>query len=585
MTSPAVQQTLDEMLKIFNAMSPAGRLAVAKELKAKVEAERARNQLGTYYPDTGPLRRELYKKHLEFFAATLFHNEVAFVGANRCVAPWTVIETPRGQRQIGETLGGSTFDVRAWDGASRSTATSSPGFVKGIEPAFRVHLDTGNFFDCSRRHRVLTTEGWLSLDQIVRASSGWRFHQTIPDYRASCDEDGRPCDGQLLLGEDSGPEQFPLEGGVPLHGRLGGRTGAAGRTQGRIRACLERDLPSNPHDRDPISDLFCSFEAQAVLRAEEWCFEIRRELRRFVDALDRRGASRRFGLLEDRPSETRGGQPLELHRSVSSRSVERFARVSLGAGLSTARFLRGEVRLESLRGEICREIILASEGPRLIGGARVDSVVPIGYTPIMDVTVPKGNNYFAHGAYHHNSGKTHAVCYAAAVFMTGRYPKWWVGRRFDRPVTVWFAGEDAKAVRESLQEKLLGRPGQYGTGLIPGKELTDVKPRAGVADTIDFFNVMHVSGKKSRGVFKAYEQGRESFQSAAVDVIILDEEPDMAIYTESLTRTLSTKPGQPNGLILASFTPLKGLSEVVLQFLPGGKMPQTLEERKKAWGF
>ena len=199
--------------------------------------------------------------------------------------------------------------------------------------------------------------------------------------------------------------------------------------------------------------------------------------------------------------------------------------------------------------------------------------------------MPKGNNYFAHGAYHHNSGKTHAVCYAAAVFMTGRYPKWWVGRRFDRPVTVWFAGEDAKAVRESLQEKLLGRPGQYGTGLIPGKELTDVKPRAGVADTIDFFNVMHVSGKKSRGVFKAYEQGRESFQSAAVDVIILDEEPDMAIYTESLTRTLSTKPGQPNGLILASFTPLKGLSEVVLQFLPGGKMPQTLEERKKAWGF
>ena len=182
------------------------------------------------------------------------------------------------------------------------------------------------------------------------------------------------------------------------------------------------------------------------------------------------------------------------------------------------------------------------------------------------------------------SGKTHAVCYAAALHMTGKYPKWWVGRRFDRPVTIWFAGEDAKAVRESLQEKLLGRSGNYGTGLIPGDSLVDVRTRAGVADTIDVFSVKHVSGGKSRGVFKAYEQGRESFQSAAVDIIILDEEPPQPIYSEALTRTLSTKPGQPNGLIMASFTPLKGLSEVVLNFLPGGKMPQSKEERVAAWG-
>lgn len=182
------------------------------------------------------------------------------------------------------------------------------------------------------------------------------------------------------------------------------------------------------------------------------------------------------------------------------------------------------------------------------------------------------------------SGKTHAVCYAATLHMTGRYPKWWTGRRFDRPVTVWFAGEDAKAVRESLQEKLLGRPGSYGTGLIPADLLKDVRARAGVADTVDVFSVVHTSGKKSRGVFKAYEQGRESFQSAAVDIIILDEEPPADIFSESLTRTLSTKPGQPSGLILGSFTPLRGLSDVVLQFMPGGKMPQTKEERDAAWG-
>jgi phage terminase large subunit-like protein len=183
------------------------------------------------------------------------------------------------------------------------------------------------------------------------------------------------------------------------------------------------------------------------------------------------------------------------------------------------------------------------------------------------------------------TGKTHCVSYAATLHMLGRYPAWWTGRRFARPVTVWFAGEDAKAVRESLQEKLLGRPGSYGTGLVPGDSLVDVRPRAGVADTVDLFNVKHALGGKSRAVFKAYEQGRESFQSAAVDVVVLDEEPPLEIYTEALTRTLSTKPGQPNGLVMSSFTPLLGLSEVVLQFLPGGKIPETRELRMKAWSW
>lgn len=37
----------------------------------------------TLFPDEGPLRRELYKKHLEFFAAGAQYNERAFIAANR----------------------------------------------------------------------------------------------------------------------------------------------------------------------------------------------------------------------------------------------------------------------------------------------------------------------------------------------------------------------------------------------------------------------------------------------------------------------------------------------------------------------
>jgi phage terminase large subunit-like protein len=36
---------------------------------------------------------------------------------------------------------------------------------------------------------------------------------------------------------------------------------------------------------------------------------------------------------------------------------------------------------------------------------------------------------------------------------------------------------------------------------------------------------------------------------------------------------------------MCSFTPLKGLSETVLMFLPGGVIPDTEEARRTAWGW
>src|SRR3954470_2168731 len=43
----------------------------------------SRNKLRTYYPDEGPLRRELYQKHLEFFRLGSKHPERLFLAANR----------------------------------------------------------------------------------------------------------------------------------------------------------------------------------------------------------------------------------------------------------------------------------------------------------------------------------------------------------------------------------------------------------------------------------------------------------------------------------------------------------------------
>jgi phage terminase large subunit-like protein len=135
---------------------------------------------------------------------------------------------------------------------------------------------------------------------------------------------------------------------------------------------------------------------------------------------------------------------------------------------------------------------------------------------------------------------------------------------------VWAAGEDAKTVRETIQVTLFGNPDAPGTGMIPRDAPMSTTRRSGVAEGLDSATIKHVSGT-SRLLLKSYDAGRESFQGAKIDVGWLDEEPPVPIYSEMLTRTMATVPGDESGIILCSFTPLKGLSGVVLLYLPGGK--------------
>lgn len=56
------------------------------EVLRLLELERTlskRTKIDSYYPDSGPLRRELYPKHMEFFRAGRNRRERAFIAANR----------------------------------------------------------------------------------------------------------------------------------------------------------------------------------------------------------------------------------------------------------------------------------------------------------------------------------------------------------------------------------------------------------------------------------------------------------------------------------------------------------------------
>src|SRR5262245_58908976 len=71
-------------------------------------------------------------------------------------------------------------------------------------------------------------------------------------------------------------------------------------------------------------------------------------------------------------------------------------------------------------------------------------------------------------------GKTFCGAAEAAFHLTGRYPAWWQGRRWDRPVRGWAASKTAEVTRDTVQRVLIGEPKDrtaWGTGLIPGDDI------------------------------------------------------------------------------------------------------------------
>lgn len=164
-------------------------------------------------------------------------------------------------------------------------------------------------------------------------------------------------------------------------------------------------------------------------------------------------------------------------------------------------------------------------------------------------------------------GKTWSAGFETAMHLTGRYPDWWKGRAFDKAVAGWAAGVTSEVTRDSVQRVLCGRSNAIGTGAIPRDAIKEKSMKRGVADAIDTMVIRwggggDVQAGESLLGFKSYDQGREKFQAETLDLVWLDEEPDADIYTESLTRTNATR-----GIVYMTFTPLKGMSEVVKRFL------------------
>lgn len=201
--------------------------------------------------------------------------------------------------------------------------------------------------------------------------------------------------------------------------------------------------------------------------------------------------------------------------------------------------------------------------------------------PLRRELYPKHMQFFSLGGKHRERlaccanrvGKTEGMGgFELVCHCTGDYPKWWDavgGRRFTRPVMTWAAGDTGKTTRNILQRKLLGPVGHFGTGLIPGHLLKRTTAKAGVSDAVELIEIEHIpTGRRSLLELKSYDQKREGFQGTEQDVILLDEEPPEDVYDECVLRTAETPERPGGGIVMLTYTPLKGLTPLTLRFLP-----------------
>lgn len=181
----------------------------------------------------------------------------------------------------------------------------------------------------------------------------------------------------------------------------------------------------------------------------------------------------------------------------------------------------------------------------------------IGAHEVYDFTVERYHNYIAGGLINHNTFGLGG--YEVVLHLTGQYPDWWPGYRYNRATRWWAAGDTKEETRDTIQTVLFGEPGEEGTGLIPGDCIEEIKWRSSKA--IDYALIRHKTGQISSIGLKAYEQKAKSFRGSNKDGIWLDEPPPYDVYSESMARLRDSD----YPMMLLTYTPMDGITEMTLE--------------------
>lgn len=161
-------------------------------------------------------------------------------------------------------------------------------------------------------------------------------------------------------------------------------------------------------------------------------------------------------------------------------------------------------------------------------------------------------------------GKSDVGGFEYSYHLDGHYPKDWTGYRFDRPITAWAGATTNKKARDVLQMKLLGRRGRWGTGFVPRDHIhSEPIMSRGLSGLVDTAEISHISGGVSTVQFMSYEMDVAAWESDPIHLLWFDEEPPEKYYDAGQSRLTATQ-----GISYMTFTPLRGLSQVVRRFYP-----------------
>ena len=163
------------------------------------------------------------------------------------------------------------------------------------------------------------------------------------------------------------------------------------------------------------------------------------------------------------------------------------------------------------------------------------------------------------------TGKTNAVCMEMAMHLTGVYPDWWTGYRYQRPISAISASISLKDTRDILQKKLFVGDMDGSMPPILHESTIVEKTNTTIAGAFDMVKIRHVSGGVSELKFKAFQQGESSFQGVKADFIHLDEVPNFRVYQEALIRTTSFD--QEKTFLVCSMWPERGKDDLISHFI------------------
>ena len=563
------------------------------------------------FPDTGPLRRELYPKHMEHFTAGRDYKERLFMAGNRIgkgLESHEEVLTPSGPVMIGDLrvgdfvigMKGTPIKVlavhqRGWQQLFRVTMTDGSGVVTDADHLWRVRKSRGR----------QTPRPWRLRSTADMFTTGRRYE--VPDrpvikhrgtslpmkpYLLGCLlGDGGFTQGVTLTTMDDDVRD-QCHGAVrDLHCKFTpvGRSGRA--TNYSITAAVRKTNAGGHPIPNPVVEILSRLGLHRLKSSEKFV------PRQYLTATPRSRLELLRGLMDtDGTVDSSGTRSFSSASPQLARDVQGLAH-SLGMNSS----LRQKKGLYHGKRHLSWRVIIHCGGPALFRCARKASLeaerwrpqrrlrvktitsVPVGCSVCIRVDAEDGIFLTGQCIPTHN---TYAGGYEFGNVSTGWYPPWWDGWRTTEPGSFLVGSKTTRLIKRITQYTLFGRTlrderGKFyvsGTGMIPFGAIVMgsaiFNPAA--AGTLSEIQVKYKDSAFETSLFEfaSYDQGRALFEGTAQTGVWFDEEGDIELYSQALVRTMTT-----DGKVVTTFTPLDGMTEVVLSFMPAEFNPPPIDER------